>query len=179
MTLFTDCRRMLCGLAMFSALQLSAAVVFESAPFAISTGDGYLISDGQRLASRFHVNDSVAITAVGGNVATARGNLFAAIVALSGPTAVPSSPPSAFTPLAVTLFDSGNPSTDFRVPISVTLGPGDYGLIFGAGRFGAVGEGAMAQNCIECPGSFFGFGNFDPPDAWVNFEQDEDFRVDG
>jgi hypothetical protein len=53
------------------------------------------------------------------------------------------------------LFNSGTPSTDFRVPVRATLTPGYYALIFGSGRFGADGEGTMAPMCSECPGSIF------------------------
>src|SRR5262245_12118734 len=62
------------------------------------------------------------------------------------PTALPSGAPFDSTLVASTTFNAGFPSTDLLTPLSVTLPPGDYALIFGSGLFGAVAEGFMTVN---------------------------------
>jgi len=81
-------------------------------------------------------------------------------VELSGP--VPAgSPFTGGEVLASTVFTPGLASSDVSVPLSVTLPPGDYAIIFGSGLLGATaGIGAMAQNNVVTPagsGSYFGW----------------------
>ena len=167
--------RVLALSSMLTMAQANAAIIFESAPFVGSTSGGYSVG-AQWIASRFHISETVAVSSVGGNVETLTGTLFAALIRLSGPDALPSSSPSTFSPIAVALFNSGSPSTDFRVPVQATLAPGDYALIFGSGRFGADGDGAMAPMCDDCPGSIFygdlfsdAFYTLDPPLSGLRF----------
>ena len=54
--------------------------------------------------------------------------------------------------LAFTTFEAPFPSQDVVVPLSVSLEPGYYGLIFGGrGLFGCSGEGSMPDNNTEIP----------------------------
>ncbi len=80
--------------------------------------------------------------------------MFGAIIGLSSPTALPLGRP--FNPgevLASTIFTAPSFSDDVLIPLSVTLPPGDYALVFGSGLFGATGRGAMPLNNTDIPGS--------------------------
>jgi hypothetical protein len=90
------------------------------------------------------------------------------------------------TTVATTVFTPPILNDDVRVPLSVTLDPGDYALIFGSDDFGASGGFAvMAGNNLDIPGSasyvrwdWF----FTPPqwyDASIEFEGVVRFVVTG
>jgi hypothetical protein len=98
--------------------------------------------------ARFHVDTAVEVDQVGGHLggAVLVGGIFAAILSLDGPLGFPNGDPFSFTPLAVTTINPPVPSADLLVPLSVTLAPGDYALIFGSGRFGATGLSALPSN---------------------------------
>ena len=117
---------------------------------------------------------------IGGHLSGSAGrDIFGAIVALMSPNALPSGSP--FNPgevLAFTTFTTPSPSTDVLTPLSVTLAPGTYGLVFGSGLFGATGDSAMPNNNSDIPGSasYFtwvaGTGpwrNVVPPSANIRF----------
>ena len=135
----------------------SSPFLFESATF----GGGPLI-DGQAggiallptqfLGARFEVANTVEVQSVGGDiVGIASGPLFAAIIPLSSLSALPSGPLSSLDVIAETTFTAPFPGGDVSVPLSVTLEPGVYGLLFGSGLFGATGEGAMPRDNKEIP----------------------------
>jgi PEP-CTERM motif-containing protein len=141
-----------------------ADIIFESA---ILGPTGFTvpvpsITDGQFLGSRFSVGSTVKVRSVGGHLEGFSGSLlFAAIVSLSSPTALPSGSPFDMTTVATVVFRPPFPSDDILVPLSVKLNPGNYGLIFGLGQFGAVGGGGgMPENNIDIHGSA-------PYFAWV------------
>lgn len=137
--------------------QAQALIIHESATLG-PTGEfgGLALSSGQFLGSRFHIDAPVEVTDIGGHLATIPGVgnelLFGAIVSLAGPTALPSGAPFDRTLVALTTFKADFPSTDFLTPLSVTLPPGDYALIFGAGQFGATGDGFMTIDNTDIPG---------------------------
>jgi hypothetical protein len=153
-------------------------VIFESALLG-PTGQtgGALIGtltpgSDQLLGARFHIDDEVHVVAVGGHLSEhhdpGRGSLFAAIVPLGGSSAFPTGSPIDDTTLAVALFMASFFSTDLLVPLSLTLAPGDYALIFGSNRFGATGFGVMPTNNAD----LFGIAPYffwDPPSGeWRN-----------
>jgi PEP-CTERM motif len=133
-----------------------ADIVFESATLGPT---GFMfpapsILDLQFLGSRFAVTNTVRVTSVGGHLEGISGTFFAAIVSLSSPTALPSGSPFDTTTVATTTFTAPFPSDDILVPLSATLGPGNYGLIFGTGQFGAAGgDGAMPENNVDLFGT--------------------------
>jgi hypothetical protein len=130
-------------------------------------GSGFSLSPsttndfGQFIGVRFHTVEWIAVDHIGGNLFAPEGSLgdrslFGAIVSLSGPAALPSGDPTSFVPLAHVTFVPTVESGDIRIPLSATLAPGDYALIFGSGLFGASGYGIMPNNNSDNPGvSYF------------------------
>jgi hypothetical protein len=132
--------------------------LFETATLG-KTGEvgGIAVSD-QVLGARFYVDSPLQVEEVGGHLlgrppgAEGHGTIFAAIVRLSGPSAFPTEAPGSLNVLAFTTFEAPFPSQDVVVPLSVSLEPGYYGLIFGGrGLFGCSGEGSMPDNNTEIP----------------------------
>jgi hypothetical protein len=166
---------LMCALA---KLAVAAPIIFESASLGV-TGvqfPGSAIAPAQYIGVRFEIDQTTIVSAVGGHISSnpnVHQDLFAAIVPLAGATAVPAESPGTFSPLAVTTFLPPILSDDIRVPLSVTLDPGWYALIFGSGRFGATGEGALISNGAPLPGisqaSFFHASSpflLAPPPNW-------------
>ena len=157
--------------------------VFESATMGTpGQGIGFGLSDTQILGSRFHIDQTVEITKIGGHLyGSTSGNAFGAIISLSGPDALPTgSPFNGPEVLASTIFNAGYPSNDFRTNLNVTLPPGDYALILGAGYFGADSgsRGGMPNNNSDLPGSsYFSWSNSNWSDS-ISFSNTR-FVVEG
>lgn len=163
------------GAALFSLGTVVAAqattVILESAAFApsqVSPIAGYGIfatqDIDQFLGWRFQLDSTLKITDVGGYLVsnnsspTNSDQIFVAIVSLISPTALPQGSP--FLPGEVIAKTTFIPPSflspilgDVTAPLSVTLNPGSYALIFGSGLFGATGSAD----------ALFNFGNF--PDS--------------
>jgi hypothetical protein len=157
-----------------------AAIIHESATLG-ATGRpvfGLSVSATQFLGSRFSVDSVVRVESVGGHLVGTPGNLFATIVSLSSPTALPSGSPFDMTTVATTLFDPLEPSNDILVPLSATLNPGHYALIFGAPIFEQPSEGAMPDNNIDIPGSasYFNWFGLGTPPRWVDHPEFTNLR---
>jgi hypothetical protein len=166
-------------------------IILESGSFIPSQVDpnaGYAIVGTQTvdqfLGWRFQLNNTLQVTDVGGYLSS-YGNIFAAIVSLSSPTALPQGNP--FLPgeiLASTTFDAGFQRQNVITPLSIKLNPGNYGLIFGSGLFSASGEGSMLFNFGDFPeASYFVWGRA-PLGAsirtgWYNGASDVRFVVMG
>jgi hypothetical protein len=137
------------GSWLFGAVQADAGIILESATLGPTGQNGGIsVGNEQYLAARFQVGTAVTVDHIGGHLAEFHpGGLFGAIVQLSGPAALPSFLPSAIASnaLASTVFTAPSSSADILVPLSVTLAPGDYALVFGSGAFGASGDGVMAE----------------------------------
>jgi hypothetical protein len=139
-----------------------AFTVYETGalgPTGLTSNIGAGIYSDQFIGVRFAVNSDVTTTAVGGHFGTqsfvGNNQFFGAIVALSGPSDFPDSADLS-TPdvLGATLLTFPGPSADISAPLSVSLAPGNYALIFGTGLFGATGEGggaAFNNNMIGVP----------------------------
>jgi hypothetical protein len=164
------------ALGFLACLPAHAGIIFQSAtlgPTGQSWGNGYDIAGGTDLAVRFQLLSTYDVTAVGGDFVSVgsvpNGTIFAAIVAIGGPTAFPDTPGS-FTPLASATFTAPSSSADMRVALPVTLGPGYYALIFGGGRFGATGNALAPYTNTDVSGvSYFaGVGVSDPGSYWQN-----------
>ena len=130
----------------------AAPVIHETASFVQSTPSaGYDLRDNQMAGARFTVTQPTEVTAVGGQL-YATGTLFGAIVTLGAddlPMPNPA-PPSALSGiLAMTTFSTGSTQhTDFRAPLSITLAPGTYGLVFGGAGTGFSGRMALTGNPV-------------------------------
>jgi hypothetical protein len=80
--------------------------------------------------------------------------VIASIVSLTGPNALPSGMPFDSTTLGSAAFLPPSVSADVRVPLSVSLGPGWYGLIFSITGPGAA---TMPNNNTDLPGATYFF----------------------
>lgn len=114
--------------------------------------DGNSVSTAQWIGWRFQTDDLLSVRRVGAHLLSytdVPGDLFAALVKLDSISAVPHGAP--FTEdevVATTLIHGPFPSAETFVPMSATLAPSAYALMFGTGLFGATGEGAL-HNGIE------------------------------
>jgi len=140
-----------------------ATLIYESATLG-STGQisGLSVGSNQFLGSKFSITKTFEVSAIGGHIGGLTGfggDVFGAIVKLSGPSALPTgSPFTGSEVLASTVFIPDFPSSDVSVPLSVILTPGDYAIIFGSGLFGATGGGFMRTVDVDTPegsGSYF------------------------
>jgi hypothetical protein len=169
----TTVRRIIIGASTFAALAaapVQAAILRASAGIGdngsptmevgLGPGGAFLIG------YRFTLDRVSQVEEVGGLMIGPSGTLFAAIVSLSGPDALPSGDPFDSTTIASTLFalpDIG--PVDMRVPLLATLNPGSYALILGSGYFGADGRTWMPvinPNGVDDE-SFVAYGIFDIP----------------
>jgi hypothetical protein len=142
------------------------AVLFESSQHtAVHQTGGTVLSPAppvEFLGVRFALGQGAEVTSVGGEIAQLdSGSLFAALVRLDGPTALPHGSPFADDELlAVATFTGTKPSSAVDVPMHLSLGPGEYGLIFGSGMFGADAHGTMIYETGLAGVSFFDW--YDP-----------------
>ena len=157
----------------------AAAAYFESATLGPTgvTGPGLNIYNNNfanvAIGVRFQVTDPIQVTAVGAHLMGTQlpfpAQLFASIVSLSGPSAMPVGDPYTGAKLASTTFLPTATSTDMLVPLSVTLGTGYYGLIIGKTNFLFSGpQGTLINDGVasptNLPNPFFQYfgGNFFP-----------------
>jgi len=151
-------------LAFYSPIA-QAAVLHESAVLGTTGHDtGFSLDFGNYLASRFSLTNAAQVTHVGGHIGNFLGEaLFAAIVALDPETGLPAFLPSQIEifALAGTSFTPERLSTEVTIALDVQLPPGDYGLVFGAGKFGSPTTSAGFFPCIGSCGT-------SSPDSWVD-----------
>jgi hypothetical protein len=162
-----------------TAASARADIIHESAVVANKSQiNGVLLADAktskgpQFVGSRFHVDVPVQVEAIGGllghDSAVANGTIFGVIVSLAGPAALPLGKPFDSTAVAAVVFPAPEERVDLLVPLSATLPPGDYALIFGSGEFGAAGASFLSTNATDIAGrdSYFvwnGSAWFDAP----------------
>jgi hypothetical protein len=134
---------------------LAQPVVLESSVMgAAGHVSGSSISTAQFVGWRFQTTQTLTVDHVGGHLLSIPdepGDIFAAIVRLPSITSVPAGAP--FNPdeiVATTTFTPPFPSAEVFTPLSTTLTPGAYTLVFGTGLFGATGE-AAAPNFDDQP----------------------------
>jgi hypothetical protein len=125
-----------------------AAIIYQSATMG-PTGQNnsvYAIDSSNFLGSRFYVGTQAQVTAIGGHMFAGlpEDDIFGAIIRLNDSTDLPKGLPlDSFEVVAYTLFTPDYPDSDFRVPLSVTLEPGYYALVFGSGLYGTTGTAYM------------------------------------
>ena len=136
----------------------AADTIHESATF-VPGGSGASLTQTIFQGSRFSLSQPVAVDHIGGHIqglplVSGNGLLFGAIVGLSSPTALPTGTPFGLGEvLASTTFSVPMGASDLLTPLSITLIPGDYAVIFGSGLFGATGDGFMVLENTDIPGS--------------------------
>jgi hypothetical protein len=155
--------RLLCVVFLCAALATPAvaAVIYESATLGpIGQFGGTGVFSDQFVGARFEITAPTTVTAIGGHLYGSYDSIFGAIIALDSMDALPQGFPFAGGEvLASTAFTPDSPSTDYRTPLSVTLAPGTYALVFGTGQFGATGEGMMPSNNTDLPGASYFWWN--------------------
>lgn len=143
--------------------QASATVIYQSASpgSADCSAGGAFLDNTQFLGARFSLGSTTTLTGVGGQVcgSSAGDDFFAAILSLTGPGALPSFDPLNLisNTLASATFVPGDAGNDVTIPFSITLGPGNYALVFGAGLFGTSGFGWMPDTNTDLPGASYFF----------------------
>ncbi len=132
----------------------------------------------QFLGARFEIRSTVQVTHIGGHLNSLLpgpgGTLFGAIIRLKSMQDLPDGG-HPFGPahevMAATTFNPGQRSVDFLAPLPITLPPGIYGLVFGAGEFGSpkAAHGGMPSNNTDLPGaSYFTYNGKEHFEEWVN-----------
>ena len=81
------------------------------------------------------------ISQVGGYFAIRNGTIFAAIIELENN--LPIGDPFEVSEVVASTTFVPDTNVDTLVPLEVLLEAGEYGLVFGSGRFGATGASAM------------------------------------
>lgn len=121
-----------------------ASTVYESAGYSgIDYGD-YVLSDYDVIGAAFTITQQTQITGIGAQFGAYNGGtIFGAIVPLASLNSRPAGGLSQLGSIALadTVFTvpSGTTALDYTVPVSVSLNPGTYAVVFGSGLFGAEG----------------------------------------
>jgi hypothetical protein len=145
-------RTLIIAIILTGCSSATASIIYESATFGGGSTGGLSISQEQFVGARFTIDTPVHITAIGGDIgAFPRGSIFGVILSLSGPNALPSGSPFDTTTIASVLFQAPFPSQDLTIPLSSTLNPGIYGVVFGSGQFGATGSAFATTEGLSLP----------------------------
>jgi hypothetical protein len=123
----------------------------------------------QWIGARFSITQPVEVDQIGANLEGAE-TIFGAIVRLSGPGGLPTMPPSQIESyaLAGTAFAVTLTIADYSAPLPVSLAPGDYGVVFGVGAFGASGGANLTGGNIPTPQASFFSAQFLNGESWVD-----------
>jgi len=137
-----------------------------AAPFSPPPTSGISVSNTFYSGYRFQVTTTVTVRSIGltaTSFSQTAGTLFGAFVRLSGPSDAPDSPslitPDVFGTTLIALPGNAAGATVATAATSVTLTPGWYALVFGAGAFGSTLTGAVAttfgtsNGCTALPGT--------------------------
>lgn len=155
-------------------------VLLESATLG-QTGlfGGTSITELQYVGWRFEIDTALQVDAIGGHLLglpnVGNGQIFGALIRLASIDVFPEGDP--FTPeetLATVVFQPPLPSVELLVPLSVTLEPGAYALVFGSNLFGATGNGAIPNSTdqADIPPTtidsyiFYSIPNLGEPPIW-------------
>jgi hypothetical protein len=129
----------------------AGTVLLESA-VASTTGipGGQNLSSTQFVGWRFHIDQTLSVSHIGGHLKGVSGQIFGALVALDTLDAFPAGAPFSTDELiASTVLTPPSPSNQILVPLSAVLNPGSYTLIFGSGHFNATGSAAIPNTLSQ------------------------------
>lgn len=128
------------------------ATIFQSAtgPFDETVCCGSLIGDQQFIGASFSISQATRVDAIGGHFINFEqrpdsgmgGEVFGAILSL-GSNGLPEGDLSRLGGVLAHAVFAPRSGADTQVSIDVTLQPGQYGLVFGSGQFGATGRSAL------------------------------------
>ena len=140
---------------------------------------GTSITELQYVGWRFEIDAALRVDAIGGHLLgipnVGNGQIFGALIRLASIDVFPEGDP--FTPeetVATVVFQPPLPSVELLVPLSVTLEPGAYALVFGSNLFGATGNGAIPNSAdqVDIPPTtidsyiFYSIPNLGEPPIW-------------
>jgi hypothetical protein len=160
---------MLGGAAGPASFPAQAGIILETATPGPNPTPAVGLAGIQWIGARFSVTQPVLVDHIGANLEGAS-TIFGAIVPLSGPGGLPTMPPSQIESyaLAGTSFPVTLTIADVSVPLSVALGPGNYGVVFGVGPFNSNGGANLTGGNIPTPqASFFSALPFNG-DVWLD-----------
>ncbi len=133
----------------------AAGATLESAQMGIpGKTSGVAIASGQTAVGwRFEVGVSFQVESIGGHLFSIdQQPIYGAIIALDSITSLPQGLP--FNPnevVASTTFIPPSPSDEILVPLSATLAPGAYALLFGTEALGVTGFASVPNFTAEQP----------------------------
>lgn len=170
------------SLTFITNLQTAKAITLESATLGSldpSPEMGNIaIASFQFIGWRFQVSETLQVTDIGGrfDYGVEDAPIFGAIAPLDSPQGFPIGLPSelGLVSLASTLFspinnDNNPKGVVFLTPLSVTLSPGYYGLIFGSNLLGSPRSGSSAltisRDQKDLPGTSYFSGDDTSPDG--------------
>jgi hypothetical protein len=132
----------------------------------------------QWVGARFSITQPVVVDHIGANLEGAE-TIFGAIVPLSGPGGLPSMPPSQIESyaLAATAFPVTLTIADYSAPLSVSLMPGDFGVVFGVDAFGGNGGANLTGGNIPTPQASFFSALPLAGDIWLDRPDLSDLRI--
>ncbi|NOZ41472.1 MAG: hypothetical protein GXP24_14785 [Planctomycetes bacterium] len=143
------------GLAPPLSTNIASAASLESAQMGIpGKVSGVAIAPGQSATGwRFEVSVPFQVESIGGHLyGSDQQPIYGAILALDSITALPQGLPFNLDEVvASTTFVPPSPSDEIIVPLSVTLAPGAYALLFGTDALGATGIAAVPNSTSEQP----------------------------
>jgi len=200
-------KRLVCS-AIVAALCVAASaradsILYESATNGGGTNDGGVgILFNQFLASEFTLSSAATITNIIGQVqwfgnSQIPNNFFMTLLQLSGP-GIPNNlvgdPFGGTTQLYTTTFSAapGTTSQEVSFPVSISVSPGTYAVVFGSGLFGSpvtaegyMPDGPLAGNVVQPGANLFTWSANAPPLVFANARwfdtgnQGERFVVEG
>lgn len=160
------------------AAPLHAAIILETAAAGPSPTPVAGVGGAQWIGARFHIAQAVEVESISVNLSGVS-TIFGAIVPLSGPGGLPGLPPSQIGSyaLAGTSFAVGLGVADYSTALPVLLAPGDYGVVFGVGAFGAGGAANLTGgNIPTAQASFFSALPLNG-DIWLDRPDLTDLRI--
>jgi len=167
-------RSILVAISLLTAIVVPAKAdtVFQTATYTGVDNGEFVIQSTPNfmrfVGASFTINQQTDITGIGAQFGGfPSGTIFGAIVPLASLTALPAGSPSQLESISVAdvEFSVSGGIHDILQPLSVTLNPGTYGVIFGSGLFGTSGFAGLGDgNATVGSPNFFDFQQVASPD---------------
>lgn len=156
-------------------------LLFQSAQYAPASGvSGVFINANQFYGVRFYLPSSVVTTSIGGHFGTLSGNMFGAVVRLSGPADYPDSYDlSTSDVLGSAVLNPQPTANDCSTDIVLALSPGWYSLVYGSERFGAHGVAYAPTSNLRVGSPTFFYNGGLGQQRWYEDIQDLRFFLNG
>lgn len=160
-------RSMLIAISLLTAIVVPARAdtIFQTATYTGVDNGEFIIQSTPNftrfVGASFTISQRTDVTGIGAQFGGfPSGTVFGAIVPLASLTALPAGAPSQLESISLgdVVFAVAGGIHDVLQPLSVTLDPGTYGIIFGSGLFGASGFAGLGDgNATVGSPNFFDF----------------------